>query len=57
MTTTSRSKKNLINPRQYLTIGVIVKGGGVTMEMLRHAVMQECDVDVSSELERRNTLR
>jgi len=46
----------LIDPSQYRTIDTIAKESGGTLEMLRHAVTQEGDADVSSELER-NTLR
>mmetsp|Transcript_27467 Transcript_27467/g.32488 ORF Transcript_27467/g.32488 Transcript_27467/m.32488 type:complete len:454 (+) Transcript_27467:1-1362(+) len=46
----------LIDPSQYRTIDAIAKESGGTLEMLRHAVTQEGDADVSSELER-NTLR
>lgn len=44
----------LIDPSQYRTIDAIAKESGGTLEMLRHAVTQEGDADVSSELERNN---
>jgi len=42
----------LIDPSQYRTIDAIAKETGGTLEMIRHAVTQEGDADVSSELER-----
>ena len=48
--------KFLIDPSQYQRVDDIPKEGGGTLKMLRHAVMQESDANVGSDLER-NTLR
>lgn len=46
----------MIDPSHYRTIDNIAKENGGKLEMIRHAVTQEGDADVSSELER-NTQR